>query len=210
MKNIVIIGSGGFAKEVAFLIDDVNKQHKEWNLLGYIDNEIGKQNGKYSVFQNDEWLKQTNKEISIVFGIGSPPLIEKLSILFSKNENLYFPNIIHPNVIADWNRIKIGKGNIICASNTFTTDIEIGNFNIFNLDCTLGHDSLVGNYNVINPSVNISGGVDIGDNNLIGTSATILQFLNINNDVIIGANSLINKSINEKGVYVGVPAKRIK
>ncbi|MFT4644265.1 MAG: serine acetyltransferase, partial [Planctomycetota bacterium] len=42
------------------------------------------------------------------------------------------------------------------------------------------------------------------------TSATILQFLNINNDVIIGANSLINKSINEKGVYVGVPAKRIK
>jgi sugar O-acyltransferase (sialic acid O-acetyltransferase NeuD family) len=210
MKNIVIIGSGGLAKEVAFLIDEVNKQKKEWNLLGYIDNEIGKQNGKYSVFQNDEWLKQTSKEINIVFGIGSPLLIEKLSTLFSKNENLSFPNIIHPNVIADWNRIKIGEGNIICASNTFTTDIEIGNFNIFNLDCTLGHDSLVGNYNVINPSVNISGGVDIGDNNLIGTSATILQFLNINNDVIIGANSLINKSINEKGVYVGVPAKRIK
>ena len=210
MKKIVIIGSGGFAKEVAFLIDEVNKEKKKWNLLGYIDSEIGKQNGKYLIFQNDEWLQQTDEKISVVFGIGSPLLIKKLASLFSKNENLSFPNIMHPNVIADWKRIKIGKGNVICASNTFTTDIEIGSFNIFNLDCTLGHDSFIGNYNVINPSVNISGGVNIGSNNLIGTSATILQYLRIDKDITIGANSLVNKSVDEKGLYVGTPAKRIK
>lgn len=210
MKKIVIIGSGGFAKEVAFLIDEVNKVERIWDILGYIDNDTGKVNGKYSIFQNDEWLAKTNERINVVIGIGSPILIEKLSNKFIKNKNLYFPNIIHPNVIADWKRIKLGIGNIICASNTFTTDIKIGNFNIFNLDCSLGHDSCIGDYNIINPSVNISGGVQIGNNNLIGTSATILQSLKIDKDVIVGASTLVNKNIHEKGVYVGIPAKKIK
>ncbi|MBJ05266.1 MAG: transferase [Flavobacteriales bacterium] len=210
MKNIVIIGSGGFAKEVAFLIDEINKVNKIWNILGYIDSDIGKYNGKYSVFQNDEWLITTKKPINVAFGIGSPILLKNLSDKFIKNKNLCFPNIIHHNVIADWEKIDIGRGNIICSSNIFTTDIKIGSFNVFNLNTTLGHDSCIGNYNIINPSVNLSGGVDIGHFNLIGTSATILQYVKINNEIIIGANSLVNKNIVEKGVYVGAPCKKIK
>ena len=56
MKKIVIIGSGGFAKEVAFLIEDINKQKQEWNFLGYIDQsaEIGSYNGKYKVYKHDD------------------------------------------------------------------------------------------------------------------------------------------------------------
>ena len=64
-------------------------------------------------------------------------------------------------MVGDWEQIKIGEGNIICAGNIFTTDIEIGSFNVFNLDCTVGHDTVIGSYNIINPSVNISGGVKI-------------------------------------------------
>ena len=32
MKDIVIVGSGGLAKELAFLIDEINKVNKIWNL----------------------------------------------------------------------------------------------------------------------------------------------------------------------------------
>ncbi len=78
---------------------------------------------------------------------------------FSKNKNLIFPNLIHPNVIGDWDRINLGIGNIICSGNIFTTDIGIGSYNIFNLACTIGHDVKIGNNNIFNPSVNISGGV---------------------------------------------------
>lgn len=37
MKDIVIIGAGGFGREVAWLIDDINKNEPTWNLLGYVD-----------------------------------------------------------------------------------------------------------------------------------------------------------------------------
>lgn len=210
MKDIVIIGSGGLAKEVAFLIDEINRTTKQWNLVGFIDSNIEDTNGMYKVYQNDEWLENIKEEINVVFGIGLPSLIEKLYNKFSKNKNIQFPNLIHPNVIGDWENIQLGQGNIICASNTFTTDIVIGNINIINLDCTIGHDCTIGDYNVINPSVNISGGVKIKNGIMIGTNAAILQYKEICSGVVIGASALVTKNIEEKGVYVGSPVKKIK
>lgn len=37
MKNIVILGAGGFAREVAWLIEEINNKNAEWNLLGFIE-----------------------------------------------------------------------------------------------------------------------------------------------------------------------------
>ncbi len=209
MKNIVIIGSGGFAKEVAFLIEDINKLQNKWNFLGFIDEKVGENNGKYQIFQNDEWLLSYKEEIYVVIGLGNPSLIKKLHDKFSQNHNIHFPNLIHPTVIGDWERIKIGIGNIICAGNIFTTDIEIGSFNIFNLSCTIGHDSKIGSFNVINPTVNISGGVQLNDEILIGTGSQILQYLEIVDKSIIGAGAVLTKSATEQGIYVGAPAKKL-
>lgn len=209
MKKIVIVGSGGFAKEVAFLIEDINKKHNCWHFLGYIDETVGENNGKYQVFQNDDWLLSCKEEIYVVIGLGNPSLVKKLHSKFSQNKNIHFPNLIHPTVIGDWERIKLGCGNIICAGNIFTTDIEIGSFNIFNLSCTIGHDSKIGSYNVINPTVNISGGVKINNEILIGTGSQILQYLEIVDKSTIGAGAVLTKSATEQGIYIGSPAKKL-
>ena len=210
MKDIVIIGSGGFAKEVAFLIEEINKTKNQWNILGFIDNEIGKYNGKYKIIQNDKWLENTNDEVNVAFGIGDSNLLKELSDKFQLNSNLNFPNIKHPNAIGDWNRIKLGKGNIITAGNIFTTDIKIGSFNIFNLSCTIGHDTIIGDYNIFNPTVNISGGINIDNKIMVGTGTQILQYLSIASNTIIGAGTVVTKNITESGVYVGSPARKIK
>lgn len=209
MKKIVIVGSGGFAKEVAFLIEEINKSSLEWNILGYIDRELKKKNGAYSIYNNDEWLETTNDEINVVLGIGEPGLLRKLYDKFKKNRNLKFPNLIHPSVIGDWKRIEFGEGNIFTAGVNMTTDIKIGNCNIFNLNCTVGHDCNIGSFNVFNPTVNLSGGLLIEDNILIGTGAQILQYKKICSNTIIGAGAVLNKDVFESGIYVGNPVKML-
>ena len=54
------------------------------------------------------------------------------------------------------------------------------------------------------------GPVTIGNNVYIGTNAIISANVNIVDNVIIGAGAVVTKSIVEDGVYVGVPARRIK
>jgi sugar O-acyltransferase (sialic acid O-acetyltransferase NeuD family) len=210
MKDIVIIGSGGLAKEVAFVIEEINKVNETWNILGYVDNDdskVGSFCGKYQVIHTDSWFHEISDRIAVAIGIGTPEIRKKVVQQLIELPHLEFPNLIHPNFVGDLERISMGKGNIICAGNIFTTDITLGSHNYFNLDCTLGHDAIVGDYCVINPSVNISGGVTMGNNILIGTGAQILQYLNIEDYATVGAGAVVSKPVQEETTVVGIPAK---
>jgi UDP-N-acetylbacillosamine N-acetyltransferase len=213
--DIVIIGSGGLAKEVCFLIEEVNRDYgttNKYNILGYADtiDKIGTICGKYRVVMDDEDLVQHSSNIGVILGLGTPEISNKLIKKYRANPFISFPNIIHPNVVGDWDSIEMGRGNVICAGNVFTTDVKIKDFNYFNLSCTVGHDTSIGEFNIINPSVNISGGVNIGNNNLIGTGSQVLQYLKIGDNNIVGAGAVVSKEITDSGVYVGIPARRIK
>jgi serine O-acetyltransferase len=50
---------------------------------------------------------------------------------------------------------------------------------------------------------------ELGDNVVIGTGTTLLGPLSICDNVIIGSMSLVNKSITEPGVYIGIPVKKV-
>jgi sugar O-acyltransferase (sialic acid O-acetyltransferase NeuD family) len=204
---IYIIGTGGFAKEVFFLLKEINL----YDFKGFVD---FKPKNKYLVIGSDsnpiideeEFLSEY-KGSNIVIGVGRPHL---LKILSEKFKDFKTPNIIHPTFISDKKNINIGVGNIITAGVIFTTNITIGSFNVFNLNMTVGHDSIIGNQNVFNPSTNISGNNKIGNGNLFGVGSISLENMEIGDNNVIGASALLTKNINNDGVYVGVPAKIMK
>jgi sugar O-acyltransferase (sialic acid O-acetyltransferase NeuD family) len=213
MNNLVILGAGGFAREVAFLIADVNRLKPEWNLLGFLDVEaasVGTKVGPYSVVGTDDFLEAYSGELHVVIGIGIPQTIRRLAEQVRSAKHLRFPNLIHPSVIMDRERVSFGQGNIACAGTIFTTDIEIGSFNIINLGCTIGHDCQIGSYNVINPGTNISGGVTIADACLLGTGATILQYKKIADAAIVGAGSVVMQNVGPGLTVLGLPAKPLQ
>ena len=53
MKDLYIIGAGGFGREVAWIVERINSIKPTWNLKGFIDdNETlwGSTEGEYHVF----------------------------------------------------------------------------------------------------------------------------------------------------------------
>ena len=146
MNDIYIIGAGGFAKEVCFLI----KSSTNFEVKGFIDKcsgEIEFNNYTIPIIDEDYFLSNF-KNVNVCIGIGNPMIISKL---YNKYKDYKFPNIIHSSVIYDYDNIKIGSGNIITAGCKLTTFINIGSLNIFNLNTTVGHDVSIGNCNVFNP-----------------------------------------------------------
>ena len=53
-------------------------------------------------------------------------------------------------------------------------------------------------------------GVSLGKNIWLGARVTVLDGVTIADDSVIGACSLVSKPLPESGVYVGIPAKKIK
>lgn len=205
MKDLVIVGRGGFAREVKWIVDCIDRSAENWNFLGYID----KDSNKPDVIGDDTYVLNRKEKLSVLLAIGNPQIRNKIYSVYKKNNFLEFPNLIDPSVKMS-ESVNLGEGNIICANNILTVDISLGNFNIINLGCTFGHDVRVGDFNTVNPGSNISGNVLLKDYTEIGTGTKIIQGITIEQGVITGAGSVITSDIPAQTTVVGVPAKIIK
>ena len=211
MNKIAIYGGGGFGREVKMLIDQINKNDRKYDFIGYFDDGVPKD----KIIDGSKFLGGINElntysdKLLLVVSIADPKI--KLKIIESINNfNISFPILIHPSCIIGDNFIKIGEGSIICASNIITVNVEIGKHVILNLSCTVGHDTKIGSYSSFMPSVNISGEVVIGDQVYCGTAVKIINQVKIGEGTIVGAGALVHKDLPPHCTAVGFPAKPIK
>ena len=207
MKDIVLVGSSGFAKEVRWLIEECNSDDKRWNILGWISKEPpGTIVAGLPVLGDDDWLIDYQKPIDVAISVGNGFLRRKIVERYVKNQNISFPNIIAPS--AQMSRsVDLGVGCIVTAQSIFTVDIKIGDFLISNLASTIGHDCKIGNYVTLFPGVHVSGNVTLGDCTSVGTGANIIQGLTVGENSFIGAGAAVVKNIPSNCTAVGIPAK---
>ena len=74
MKDLVILGAGGFGRETAWLVEEINRVMPVWNLLGFIDNNAelqGKDINGLSVLGSDAWLA-SRRDVYAVCGFSDP------------------------------------------------------------------------------------------------------------------------------------------
>lgn len=212
MKKLIIIGASGFGREVAWLVERINKQNPTWDLIGFVDDNPKIQgeiiNG-YPVIGDCNSLKNI-QDAFVVCAVGASKvrksIIDKICLI---NPNIKFATLIDPSVEMS-NLVRIGKGTIICAHTIITVNIEIGSHVIINLDCTIGHDAVLRDFVTLYPSVNVSGATDIGECSELGTGMQIIQGKSIGAHSIVGAGAVVIKDIPEKCTAVGSPAKPIK
>lgn len=210
VKDLYIIGAGGLGREVAWIVERINKVNSTWNLMGFIDDNDslwGKYQDDYKVLGGCEYLKSL-RNVYAICAIGAAR-IRKHVIGKLLGSDVKYATLIDPSALIS-KRVEIGEGVIICAGTIVTVDIKIGNHVLINLDCTIGHDDVIQDYVTIYPSVNVSGNVLIGECSELGTGTQIIQGKKVASNSIIGAGTVVVKDCIESGTYVGSPARRIK
>ena len=212
MKDLVIIGAGGFSREVAWLVEDINEVNKEWNLLGFIDDNKdnhGRVLNGYTVLGGFDFLED-KKNIFYVCAIGNSKVRKTVVEEKCSKYEVKPATLIHPSAIISKKYNYIGDGCIVCAGSKITVNTEIKNHIIINLDCTIGHDAIIEDFVTVYPSVNISGNCNISKCVELGTGTQIIQGKDIGEYSIIGAGSVVVRDIESNRTAVGVPAKVIK
>ena len=208
MEDLIIIGAGGLGKEVAWIVERINKINRTWNLIGFIDDNInlqGKIVNGYKVFGTTKDILNY-KDSHFICAIASADIRKRIIQNYSY---VKYATIIDPSVELS-NYIEIGQGSIISLNSTITVNIKIGNHVIINYDCTIGHDSIIYDYCTLYPSVNVSGKTKVKECCEIGTGTQIIQGLTIGENTIIGAGTVVIKDLPSNCTVVGVPAKIIK
>lgn len=212
MKKVVIIGAGGFGREVLDIIDACNLVQEMYDPLGFV---VDPQFGKPGTLVNDrpivggfDWLAKHVEDTYVVCAVG--PSHQRYQLIERAKElDCRFISLIHPSVIMTrW--ISIGEGVVIAAGCILTNQIQIGNHVHINLDCTIGHNAHLGDFATLAPGVHVSGNVTLETGSYVGTGANLIEKLQIGEWSTVGAGSVVTGDIPANSTAVGVPARVIK
>ncbi len=205
MKNICIVGTGGFAREVLFLIDQIGIFE---NVRAFIEpDHIFNEKWKDKYIMDIPVLAFSDLKESDKVSIGVADIRLRELTTQQLPISTEYITLVHPRAaVSRW--ASIGKGGIVTAGCIVTTQVNIGSHCQLNLNSTVGHDCAIGEFFTTAPSVNISGICTLGNRIYFGTGAATKQGITICDDVIIGMGAMVVKNINEQGTYVGIPAKK--
>lgn len=212
MKDLVIIGGGNSGKDIIHIVEAINNKNPEWNLLGVIDEKIEFHNQPYlntKYLGGIDWIKNYQKELFVVCGIGNIAARKRLLDLAAENTFVRFPNLIHPSAEIS-KHSTLGKGNIVSAFCQIQPSAIIGNFNFLNLGVHIGHDCKVGDYCALNPKVGMYNLSQIGNMCYLAARSTIIQKAKLEDGVFVAAGTIVNKDVPEGNTVMGYPCKIFK
>lgn len=211
-SKIVIIGAGGFAKEVyEVLLNTLVMGQESERFAGFLDDNESLHGSDFmgaKVLAGLNWLSE-NKNTEIVLGIGNPSVKRKIVKKIASMGDFDYITLIDQSAFLGRD-VRIGNGVFIGGGTFITTNIDIKDFSTINLSCTIGHDSVLEPYVTVAPGVNISGNCLIKEGVDFGTGATIIQGKTVGKWSIVGAGSVIVKDIPANTTAVGNPSKVIK
>ncbi|MES2828401.1 MAG: acetyltransferase [Bacteroidota bacterium] len=208
-KKLILLGGGGHCKACI----DVIEQSDNFEIIGILDetSSIGHSVLDYLVIGADADIpKYVGLGYSFLITIGQIKSAEIRKRLFNCliDCKADIATVISPRAYVS-RYAEVGPGTIVMHNVTINAAARIGTNCILNTGCNIEHDTLIGNHVHVSTFATINGNCEVGDEGFIGSNATISSQMKISENTIIGAGTVVVKSIEEKGIYAGNPAKKI-
>lgn len=208
-KPLIIVGAGGLGREVAWLVEDINKLNPTWELRGFVDDEkTGLTVEGYQILGNVDILFNMDYAPWAIVAIADPHSRKRIVITLQENK-IPIATLIHPSVQLS-RFVSMDEGSIVCAGAVLTTNIKLGISSIVNPNCFIGHDTVLNDFISIMPGAKIAGEVTLGEGVYVGLNACVINRTSIGKWSVIGAGATVVDDIPDCCLAVGVPARVIR
>jgi sugar O-acyltransferase (sialic acid O-acetyltransferase NeuD family) len=206
---LVILGSGGYAQEVLWVLDDLNVDTPRWEFLGFIDPAAPTKKGQ-SLYERPilggfEAAGSLPENVFFASGIGNP-LARRKEALKAEELGWHAASLVHPTVTIA-RQVEMGPGTVVGAGSILAPYAKLGRHCSVNLHVSIGHNSVVGDYCVLAPGARLSGFANLGEGVFVGTNASIHQGQRIGSFSTLGANSILVTDLGSNKSSLGVPAR---
>lgn len=210
LRSLVIIGAGGFGREVLAWARQSTAFRSEWDIKGFLDDNLDALAGKRTPAAIVGKLSDYEPRPEDVFicAIGRPDLRRRVHELITGRGG-EFTNVIHRTVVMADN-VELGRGVLLCPYVIVSANATVRDGVAVNLHASIDHDADVGRWSQINCHCDVTGAVVLEDEVFMGSHASVLPGLRVGAKAVIGAGAVVTKNIPPNTTAVGVPARALR
>jgi sugar O-acyltransferase, sialic acid O-acetyltransferase NeuD family len=209
-RELVIVGAGGFAREVLALVRAISRAGSDdWRVVAFLgrgDDPLEGELDGIPVVRAASPPPPSGERPAGVSGIGYPQG-RRAEVEARAAEVSSWATLVHPGVTLDPDRVRIGAGCVVLEGSSFTTDLTLGRHVMLHLHCTVTHDCVLEDYVSLMPGCHVSGNVRLREGVFMGAGAVILQGLEVGAWASVGAGAVVTEDVPAGATVVGIPAR---
>ena len=203
MSDIVLIGTGGLARETVWALPP-------GRVRGFVTHDVaehGTQVCGLPVLGEERWLIGRD-DVAAVCCIGDPRARRRI-VGTLESEGVRFETVIHPSALM-CAHVEIGEGCIIGARATLTTQVTLGRQVIVGVGTTVSHDCTLADFATLAPGVVLAGSVQIDEGAELGAGVTAKPGTRVQRGALVGAAAAVIADVEANSVVAGVPARPLR
>lgn len=209
MRPIVLIGSGGHAREVAEIAQHAHREERGGRLLGYLDEDSNRHGVEvlgFPVLGGMAWLDGRKDEVEILIAIGDAGVRRRLVAELGPQAS--YATVISPLAHLS-EHCSVGEGTVIFPRVVVSNQVTIGRHVILGVASSISHDGVVGDYCSIFPGAMMTGGVQLGEQVMLGANCSIIPYKKVGSGTKVGAGACVIGDLPGGITAVGVPARPV-
>lgn len=209
LPRLVIIGAGGFGREMWAWAEQSAQFEREWTLKGFIDDDVDALRTRPSPGKVLATIKDYQPESEDVFvcAIGVPEIKRRCAELIMARGGR-FTRLFHRTAVLGHN-VEMAEGVILCPYAVASANNRLGRGVALNLHASVDHDATVGDWTQINCHCDLTASVEVGSEVFFGSRVSVIPHVKIGDKAYIGAGSVVLRNVAAGVKVVGVPARRI-
>lgn len=210
MKHLIIIGAGGFGREMFGASREAIGYGEAFDIKGYLDANPRALDGVsgYPAILGDVADYKVEKNDVFITALGNIESRRRCAKAIAEKGGEFFA-IVHKSAFVGPN-VVIGAGSFVAPHVSLTADVKLGrHVSVFH-SSSIGHDSELGDFSHVYAMCSLGGEVKLAEGAIVYPGAVVAPRRTIGEGAVVGAGSTVIINVERGTTVFGSPAAPMK